>query len=120
MNSAYDVAVKRGYHPSRGGHTGVEAATFHEMGHAISDHVGKKMGAKNIDDACKKIVTRVSRTPEGRKFKGTKALAKSISGYATESWTECVAEAFCDHYCNGKNASAMSKAIVTECMRYAH
>ena len=43
MNSIYDASVKAGYHPSRGDKNGVEAVTYHEMGHALTDHVAKKM-----------------------------------------------------------------------------
>ena len=47
-------------------------------------------------------------------IKGTKALAAKISGYAKESHTETIAEAYADVYCNGSNASAASRAVVAE------
>jgi hypothetical protein len=39
-------------------------------------------------------------------------MASKISGYATESNAEAIAEAFADWKCNGKKARTESKAIV--------
>lgn len=50
---------------------------------------------------------------------GTKAWAGKISGYAQDSWAECVAEAVSDYYCNGSKAHANSKAIMAELRKYA-
>ena len=117
MNSVYDESVKSGYHPSRGGKNGTEAVTFHEMGHALTAYYGKKDGGSgDIDAAAKKIVDRAYRKSNGTG--GTLAWAKKISGYAAESNAECVAEAVCDWYCNGNNASKASKAIMAELRRY--
>lgn len=119
MNAVYDNAVKANYHPSRGDKNGVEAVTYHEMGHALTDYVGKKFGAKNIDDAAKKIVDDAYKNSRGRNTaSGTKAWAKKISGYAAESNAECIAEAVCDYYCNGNKAKSQSKAIMTELFKY--
>lgn len=119
MNAIYDQSVKENYHPSRGSKNGTEAVTYHEMGHALTDYAGKKFGAKNIDDAAKKIVDDAYRNSKGRNTaSGTKAWARKISGYATESNAECIAEAVCDWYCNGSKAKAQSKAIMTELMKY--
>ena len=41
-------------------------------------------------------------------------MAKNISGYAGHSNAECIAEAVSDVYCNGRKASAESRAIVKE------
>lgn len=116
MNKVYDAAVKSGYHPSRGNKTGVEAVTYHEMGHALTDHVAKKMGVSNLDKASKKIVNDAYKASGGKG--GTKKWAGSISGYAKDSFAECVAEAVCDVYCNGNKAKLNSKAIMTQLKKY--
>lgn len=116
MNSIYDASVKAGYHPSRGDKNGVEAVTYHEMGHALTDHVAKKMGINNFDDAAKKIVDDAYKNSKSRS--GTKAWAGKISGYAKENNAECIAEAVCDWYCNGSKANSRSKAIMAELKKY--
>lgn len=115
MNAAYDNSGS--YHPGRGNKTAVEAVSYHEMGHALTDHVGAKLGATGIDDAAKRIVDNAYNNSGGKG--GTKAWANKISGYAAESNAECIAEAVCDWYCNGSKANAASKAIMTELKRYA-
>ena len=112
MNETYDLGVKSGYHPSRGNKSGVEAVSFHEMGHALTDHLVKKLGAKDLDHAAKSIVESAYKAM-GYKG-GTKKFAGKISVYATENYAECVAEAVADHYCNGSKAAAESKAIMKE------
>ena len=116
MNHVYDQSVKSGFHPSRGNKTGTEAVTYHEMGHALTDHVGKKMGARDIDDAAKRIVDNAYKANRGRG--GTKKWAGGISGYAQHDNAECVAEAVADWYCNGNKASERSKAIINELRKY--
>ena len=115
MNDTYDASVASGYHPGRGDRTGTEAVALHEMGHALTDHLGKKLGATDIDDAAKQIVDNAYKNSGGRG--GTVAFAKKISGYATESNAECIAEAVADWYCNGNKASSNSKAIIREMQR---
>lgn len=116
MNRVYDTSVKSGFHPPRGDKTGTEAVAFHEMGHALTDHVGQKMGARDIDDAAKRIVDNAYKADRGRG--GTAKWAAGISGYATQSYAECVAEAVADYYCNGSKANARSKAVMRELMKY--
>lgn len=116
MNNTYDAGVKAGYHPSRGNKTGTEAVTFHELGHALTDHVGVKMGANGFNDAAKKIVNNAYNNSKGKG--GTAAFAAKISGYAKESYAECIAEAVSDWYCNGNKASNSSKAIMKELKKY--
>lgn len=115
MNNVYDVAVKSGHHPGRGNKSGTEAVAIHEMGHAVTDMIAKKIGAKNLDDAAKKIVDNAYKNNKGKG--GTKAWAGAISGYAQENNAECIAEAFADFYCNGSKAKSQSKAIVAEMKR---
>lgn len=116
MNNVYDKAVESGYHPSRGIKTGVEAVTYHEMGHALTDSIASKMGVDNLDKASERVVNDAYKATKGRG--GTKAWAGKISGYAKESYAECVAEAVADYYCNGRNASANSRAIMSELRKY--
>ena len=116
MNAVYDQSVKSGYHPPRGNKNGTEAVTYHEMGHALSDHIATKMGAANLDEASKTIVDNAYKATGGKG--GTKKWAGKISGYAQESYAECVAEAVADYYCNGSKASEYSKAIMTEMKKY--
>lgn len=118
MNSVYDQAVKEGYHPSRGNKNGVEAVTYHEMGHALTDHVAKKMGAKNLDDAAKTVVNNAYKATGGKGKNAKQSWAAKISGYAKENYAECVAEAVADCYCNGKKASKQSLAILAELKKY--
>lgn len=116
MNRVYDKAVQSGYHPSRGNKSGTEAVTYHEMGHALTDSIAKKMGVKNLDAASKKIVNDAYKASGGKG--GTKAWAGKISKYAQENFAECVAEAVSDWYCNGSKAKLNSKAIMTQLNKY--
>lgn len=116
MNSVYDSAVKSGYHPSRGNKSGTEAVMYHEMGHALTDHLKAKVGASNLDTASKKIVNDAYKASNGKG--GTLAWAGKISGYAKESFAECVAEAVSDWYCNGNKAKSQSKAIMKQLKSY--
>lgn len=115
MNDVYDRAVAEGHHPSRGNLSGTEAVAIHEMGHALTDHLAGKMGVRDLDAASKKIVNAAYKSSKGKG--GTKAWAGKISGYAQESFAECVAEAVADYYCNGSKASSASKAIFAELKR---
>lgn len=118
MNQVYDEAVRTGYHPGRGGKNGTQAVAYHEMGHALTMHVGAKLGIYNIDDAAKRIVDSAYRsTTPGRARTADKAWAGKISGYAKDSYAECVAEAVADYYCNGAKAAVNSRAIVAEMKR---
>ena len=114
MNRAYDAGGN--HHPSRGNKNGVEAVTAHEMGHAVTGQIANKMGEKDFDKAAKTIVDNAYKKANGKG--GTKAWAKTISGYATENNAECIAEAICDVFCNGSKASKASKAIYNECKSY--
>lgn len=117
MNAVYDSAVKSGFHPSRGNKTGTEAVTLHEMGHALTDHLGIKYKLGDIDATAKTIVDNAYKASNGKG--GTKKWAGGISGYAQQNNAECVAEAVADYYCNGSKASNQSKAIMKEIRRIA-
>lgn len=116
MNAMYDAAVRSGYHPPRGELSGTEAVTLHELGHALTDHVAKKMGESDMDVAARKLFERAYRATKGRgKYQ---AWAEQISGYAKENYAEAVAEAVADYYCNGQGAHANSRAIMRELRKY--
>ena len=111
MNEVYDDSVASGFHPGGGKKSGVEAVTFHEMGHAVNDNIAQKRG-KSLDKAADDIVNNAYKKSGGKG--GTLKWAGTISKYAQTSSAECIAEAVADYYCNGKNASSASKAIVKE------
>lgn len=116
MNYVYDKATEAGYHPSRGDKSGTQAVAYHEMGHALTDNLVGKMGVRDLDKAAERVVKRAYTQTKGKG--GTKAWAGNISGYAQESYSECVAEAVADYYCNGRNAKTESKAIMSSIRYY--
>lgn len=116
MNQVYDAAVKSGYHPSRGNLSGTEAVTLHEMGHALTAYVQKRMNSSSFDAAAQRIVRAAYKSVDGRG--GTYKWAGGISGYAQQSYSECIAEAVADYYCNGRKASPESRAIMNVLRRY--
>ena len=109
LNKAYADCVKSGFHPSNGNKSPAEAVASHELGHALTDAVGKKTGGLDIDRASDRIVKEAKKQTGHR---GVVQMAKKISTYATHSNAEAIAEAFSDVYCNGKKAHKESKAIV--------
>ena len=109
MDGAYDDCVKSGFHPGRGNKTAMQAVASHEYGHVLTQKAGAKLGILDMDNAAKTIVDRARKTTT---HKGSISMAKNISGYAGYSNAECVAEAVADVYCNGRKASAESRAIV--------
>ena len=110
MESAYDACVASGFHPSKGNKTAMQAVAAHEYGHVLTERAAAKLGGGNMDSAAKIIVDRARALTT---HKGSVSMAKKISGYAGHSNAECVAEAIADVYCNGKKASAESRAIVS-------
>ena len=118
MNRVYDDSVAAGFHPSRGNKTGTEAVAIHEMGHALTDHLARKNGMRDLDELSEKVVDRAYKATGGR-GKATKKWAGRISGYAQSNYAETVAEAVADFYCNGSKASAESKAIMAELKKLA-
>lgn len=117
MNEVMDNA--RGYHPSRGDKTGVQAVAFHEMGHAVTEYVANKMGYTGVmalDQGARDIVKKAYKADKGKG--GSKLWAGYISVYAQTNYSECIAEAVTDYYCNGSKASHASKAIMAELKKY--
>lgn len=112
MNQAYAESVKSGFHPSNGNKTPMQAVVAHELGHALTERVGAKMGQGgfvNIDKVANSIVNEARR---GSGHKGAKSFRTAISGYAKKNNAECIAEAFSDVFCNGKKAKKESRAVV--------
>lgn len=111
MNGVYDATVNSGFHPSRGNKTGIEAVVSHEMGHALTDEIGKKMGLGSwqLDEVADRVLKQASKNAG---YKSSYKLASKVSGYATDSKAEALAEAFADVFCNGSKASKESQAIV--------
>lgn len=114
LDTAYDECVKQGFHPSKGNKTAMQAVASHEFGHAINDAIGKKMGM-DIDSSATKIVNEARKQT---KHRGVVQMASKISGYATHSNAEAIAEAVSDVYCNGKKARSESRAIVNVVKSY--
>lgn len=118
MNQAYADSVKSGFHPSNGNKTPLQAVVAHELGHALTERVGAKMGKAgffNIDKTSNNIVK------EAKKATGHKTVGSfrsAISGYARRNNAECIAEAFSDVFCNGKKARKESRAVVTVIDKY--
>ena len=118
MNEAYQKCVESGFHPSSGSKTGMEAVVSHELGHALTDMVGSKMGITGINRTNESATAIVNEARKQTKHRGVVQMASKISGYATHSNAEAVAEAMSDVYCNGKKARAESRAIVGVMNKY--
>lgn len=112
LEKAYAECVKSGFHPSSGKKTAAEAVMAHEIGHALTDAVGNKMGISGLGKTDKAATRIVSEARKQTKHRGVVQMASKISGYATYSNAEAIAEAFSDVYCNGGRAKSESKAIV--------
>lgn len=115
METAYENCVKSGWHPSKGNKTAIQAVVSHELGHALTDEIAKKMGVSNLDLAANRIVEEARKATGHR---GVVKMARKISEYATTKNAEAVAEAYSDFYCNGKKAHRESKAIVKIMNKY--
>ena len=109
LDKSYADSVKSGFHPSNGNKTSVQAVASHELGHALSAEVGKKIGVYDTDSASRHILKEAKKQTGHKTMAG---MASKISGYAKTNPAETVAEAFCDVYCNGSKARKESKAIV--------
>lgn len=115
IEDAYARSVAAGFHPSSGTKSGLEATIAHEMAHGLTDVAAKNMGEKNYDKAAYKIVGEAF---GAKNAKEAQSIAGRISGYATHSDAECIAEAFADVYCNGSNAKAESQSVVNVLNKY--
>ena len=105
LTQAMQAGAKSGFHPGIGNKTGAEAVASHEIGHRLGEVAAKRAGISEQD-----IVARAA-TKVGIK---TENMAGHISKYARSNYSETIAEASADVYCNGKNASKVSRAIMAE------
>lgn len=105
LTSAMQAGAKSGFHPGIGDKTGAEAVASHEIGHRLGEVAAQKAGISE-----KEIVARAAKKT-GIK---TENMAGHISQYARTNYSETIAEASADVYCNGKKASKASKAIINE------
>ena len=115
IENAYKECVRQGFHPSAGNKTALQAVAAHEYGHALTDFAAQKMGVGDLHSAATRICTEARKATTHR---GVVQMAKAISGYATHSNAEAVAEAVADVYCNGGRAKAESRAIVNTLNKY--
>lgn len=113
MAKAYEVAVKKGYHPSNGNKTAMQAVVSHELGHTLTARAAGGFG--NLDAFSNKVVTEAARS---QRYKNPASFASKISGYAKSSPAEAIAEAYSDVYCNGNKANSSSRAIVNTLNKY--
>lgn len=108
-NANLTEAMKRGadsgFHPGIGNKTGAEAVASHEIGHRLGEIAARKAGISE-----RELVGRAA-TKVGIK---TENMAGHISKYARSNYSETIAEASADVFCNGKKASRASKAIMKE------
>ena len=118
MNDAMKKCAESGFHPPMGNKSGMEAVVSHELGHALTDMVGVKMGNQSWVDFDKTSTAIVNEARKQTKHRGVVQMASKISGYATHSNAEAIAEAISDCYCNGKKARAESKAIKSVVDKY--
>ena len=118
MNKAMKQCAESGFHPPMGNKTGMEAVVAHELGHALTDMVGVKMGNRQFFDIDKTSTDIVNEARKQTKHRGVVQMASKISGYATHSNAEAIAEAIADCYCNGKKAKSESKAIKSVVDKY--
>lgn len=105
LTEAMQAAVKSGFHPSIGNKKGTEAVAAHEIGHRLGQMAAQKAGISE-----KEIVARAGKKVGIR----TNNMAGHISGYARSNYSETIAEASADVYCNGSKASKASRAIMSE------
>ena len=105
LTDAMKDAERSGFHPKLNGKTGAEMVAAHEIGHHLGEVAARQNGITEKD-----VVARAAKTL-GIK---TENMAGHISGYARSNYSETIAEACADVYCNGNNASKASRAIMAE------
>ena len=105
LTNAMQASAQSGFHPGIGNKTGAEAVASHEIGHRLGEIAAQKAGISQRD-----IVARAAK----RAGIKTENMAGHISKYARSNYAETIAEASCDVFCNGNNASKASRAIMAE------
>lgn len=94
-----------GFHPGIGDKTGAEAVAAHEIGHRLGKIAAQRAGISEKD-----IVARAGQKVNIK----TENMAGHISQYARSNYSETIAEASADVFCNGAKASRASTAIMAE------
>lgn len=105
LTEAMKVGAASGFHPSIGNKTGAEAVASHEIGHRLGQIAAERAGISEKDI--------VARAASKLRLK-TENVAGHISKYARSNYSETIAEASADVYCNGAKASRASHAIMAE------
>lgn len=105
LTTAMKAAAKSGFHPGIGNKTGAEAVAAHEISHHLGQKAAQKAGVSE-----REIVARAAK----KVGISTANMAGHISGYARQNYSETIAEAGADVFCNGKKASKASRAIMAE------
>lgn len=105
LTESMKQAAASGFHPQIGDKTGAEAVAAHEIGHRLGEIAAQKAGITE-----KQVVARAAVRARIR----TENMAGYISGYARSNYSETIAEAASDVYCNGSKASKASRAIMRE------
>lgn len=114
MDRAYDGTVQSGFHPSRGNKSGLEAVAAHEMGHRIADIATQRIANASSFTTDKVEQSIVKNAAKAIQARGALGVANQISRYAKTNYSECIAEAVADVYCNGSKASKASTAVYNE------
>ena len=105
LTEAMKEAEKTGFHPKIGKRTGAEAVTAHEIGHKLGETAAQRAGISErqiVERAAKKLGIK------------TENMGGHISSYARYNYSETIAEASSDVYCNGNRANKVSRAIMQE------
>lgn len=113
LDAAYKACVESGFHPSNGNKSALEAVVAHELGHKLTADVAMKMGMQgqgSLHSAASRVIVE---TKKKYGYSSMSSVAANISKYATYNHAETIAEAFSDVYCNGKNARAESRNIMS-------
>ena len=118
-------AVNRGHFPKNA--YGAEVVGIHEAGHLAAGALRSKMNNdwqsllinyrdKRLESQIvNRVLDKLVSLPDSIMLGlGRDDFETSISGYATESVAETIAEAFNDWYTNGKNAKIYSREIINE------
>lgn len=105
LTEAMRAGAQSGFHPSIGNKSGAAAVAAHEIGHRLGQKAAERAGVSE-----KEIVARAAKRMGTR----TNRMAASISGYARTNYSETIAEASSDVFCNGSKASRASIAIMRE------
>ena len=77
-NAAMDNAAERGFHPSRGNKTGIEAVAYHELGHSVAYKLSGGKWGKQYDNFCTKVVEQAGKSLGYKTFNDFTSNAKTL------------------------------------------